>query len=487
MLSIIVHLVFFTPFLLIILSELLVRRQRTPKGCRRIGLPARQSNIQNEYDKVYSRGQLEDDIDEDGQPFWRIKALFIYPIKSCAGIELDVADGVETGLVYDRQFCFAEHNITSRKDPAESNSPEWEFKTMRDRRYGLLALVRPEIWVPDPASPDYSSELEEVRSQGVLVVYYPRIIKGIWSLPVKVGMTLGLCAHEKSFRVPLHPPLDNVNGDNRHVYPSARVRIWKDSPHAFDYGKHIPQSLRDFLHSSALQSGSSAANYPPLSFFRADPADYRKIFRCAPRKSTLGFQPLTAFADAYPLHMLNLASVRDIAARCASAIPCLSVRRFRANIIIQGPDAYAEDSWKRIRVVNRDRGSRKSKHCLASADLSKKNEQEEQQQPVNRKEKEEKEEEEEEDAIEIYTSCRTVRCRLPNVDPDTGIRHPAEPDRTLKSFRRIDAGDPNNACLGMQLVPAVPRFTLHVGDKISVVETGEHFYIRMFAPREVVG
>ena len=476
--SIIVHLVFFTPFLLIILSELLVRRQRVvaaaaarPKGCRRIGLPARQSNIQNEYDKVYSRGQPEDDMDEDGQPSWRIKALFIYPIKSCAGIELDVADGVETGLVYDRQFCFAEHNITSRKDPAESDSPEWEFKTMRDRRYGLLALVRPEIWVPDPASPDYSSELEEVRSQGVLVVYYPRIVKGIWSLPVKVGMTLGLCAREKSFRVPLHPPLDNGDHDNNghdnsnsnsnsnsnRQYPSARVRIWKDSPHAFDYGKHLPQSLRDFLHSSAL-SGSSAVNYPPLSFFRADPADYRQIFRCAPRKSTLGFQPLTAFADAYPLHMLNLASVRDVAARCASAIPCLSVRRFRANIIIQGPDAYAEDSWKRIRVVSRDRGRRKTKHCLTSADLSKKKEQEEQQQPVNRKEEEG---EEEEDAIEIYTSCRTVRCRLPNVDPDTGIRHPAEPDRTLKSFRRIDAGDPNNACLGMQLVPAVPRMYIH--------------------------
>lgn len=46
---------------------------------------------------------------------------------------------------------------------------------------------------------------------------------------------------------------------------------------------------------------------------------------------------------------------------------------------------------------------------------------------------------------------QTVRCRLPNVD----IRHPVDPEKTLKSFRCIDAGDRNNACLGMQLVPAV--------------------------------
>lgn len=460
LLSIILHLVCSTPFLLI----LLWRWQRvatTPKGCRRIGLPARQSNLQDEYDKVYSCGRPEDHIDEDGRPSWRIKALFVYPIKSCTGVELDVADGVDTGLVYDRQFCFAEQ-ITARKD-TDPDSPKWEFKTMRDRRYGLLALVRPEIWVPDPTSPDYSPELEEVRSQGVLVVYYPRIVKGIWSVPVKIGIALRLCASERSFRLPLlPPPLDSGNGpgnqdgngqENSNLYrncqyPSTRVRIWRDSPYAFDYGRHIPQSLRDFL---AL-GGSSAAGRPPLSLFRADPAHSRQVFRCAPRKSTLGYQPLTAFADAYPIHMLNLASIRDVAVRCASAIPRLSVRRFRANIIIQGPDAYVEDSWKRIRVVSRDRGSRKSKHCLGP---SKNNEQ-----PIV--EVDGKEQEEEEDATEIYTSCRTVRCRLPNVDPDTGIRHPVEPDRTLKSFRRIDAGDPNNACMGMQLVPAVQRMYIYI-------------------------
>lgn len=71
-----------------------------------------------------------------------------------------------------------------------------------------------------------------------------------------------------------------------------------------------------------------------------------------------------------------------------------------------------------------------------------------------------------------------MRCLLPNVNPLTGKRHGSEPNRTLKDFRCIDAGDPKNACLGMQMVPAVQESQLQVGDEIQVLETGEHLYIK---------
>lgn len=87
---------------------------------------------------------------------------------------------------------------------------------------------------------------------------------------------------------------------------------------------------------------------------------------------------------------------------------------------------------------------------------------------------------------EIYAACRTVRCRLPNVDPDTGERDKVEPDRTLKEYRRIDEGDRTNACLGLQLVPAVENCCIAVGDKVRVLETGKHRYIKMLAPGETV-
>jgi uncharacterized protein YcbX len=181
-------------------------------------------------------------------------------------------------------------------------------------------------------------------------------------------------------------------------------------------GVHVPQDLKDYL-------GTSQNSF---TLFCTDPDHYRAIFRCAPREHELGFQPITGFADAYPLHLLNLASVRDVAQRAAYAIPKLSVRRFRPNIIIEGPPAYEEDAWKRI-CIGGDSGH--------SGD----------------------------DGVEVHTVCRTVRCRLPNVDPDTGDRHGVEPDKTLKSFRCIDPGDMKNACLGMQVVPAVQGlYSLHI-------------------------
>lgn len=408
--------------LYVALSEHL-QAEDTPKGCRRLGLPPDRSNLSDEFDPKYTQGVPPSQLDEAGQPAWRIKALVAYPIKSCAGIEFDVANVVPTGMEYDRQFCFAELLAPKNVRPdanEEERVPRWEFKTMRDGRFSRLALVRSEIWVPDPNVSGYDPDLEEVKSHGVLVIKYPRVAKGISS---KIGMALGLSPRETSFRAPLHPPADQTS-----KYPSLPVKLWKDFPLSYDYGIHIPQSLRDFL--------SPDPSSPPLTLFRVNPSHHRQIFRCAPRKSELGFQPVTGFADAYPLHLLNLSSVRDVAARCADAISRLSVRRFRANIVVQGPGAYEEDAWKRIRVGGK---THHDKTTLQDG------------------EKKQQEDEQDGDGIEIHTVCRTVRCRLPNVDPDTGIRHPSEPDKTLKSFRRIDRGDPTNACLGMQLVPAVER------------------------------
>ncbi|RMJ24665.1 MOSC domain protein [Aspergillus sp. HF37] len=390
-----------------------------PRGCRRLGLPPGKTNLHDEYDPKYTGGVPSGHLGQDGQPSWRVKALFTYPIKSCAGLELEAADAASTGLAYDRQFCFAEYVAPS--NPGDARNARWDLRTLRDGRFSKLALVRPEIWVPDPSARDYEPGMEE---------------RGLGNLE-KLGTLLGLVSPQLSFRVPLSPPDHNA-------YPSGPVTVWKDRPVAYDYGRHIPLSFRDFVLSGR-----------PLTLFRVHPCHHREIFRNAPRKEQLGFQPVTGFADAYPIHLLNLASVRDVASRCVTTIPDLSIRRFRSNIVVQGPTAFEEDHWKRIRL--RPQGSPNR----GSDDDGK--------------------------AVDIHTVCRTVRCRLPNVDPATGVRHPSEPDGTLKSYRRIDAGSEMNACLGMQLVPAVQEFTVRVGDSITVLETGEHFYIKMLGPGERVG
>ncbi|PKX90636.1 MOSC domain protein [Aspergillus novofumigatus IBT 16806] len=404
------------PILIFIVRQYGSAHPAQPRGCRRLGLPPGRSNLHDEFDHKYGQG-TSSDVDDKGQPLCRVKALFTYPIKSCAAVELDVADVVSTGFAFDRQFCFAEQFAPDHASASDGKAqPYWDTRTLRNGHYSRLTLIRPEIWVPDPAAPDYAPDLDEVRSQGVMVVYYSRpAARGHLSYLVKLGIALRLLPRELSFSVPLVPPPDRAG-----AYPSVPVKIWKDTLVAYDYGQHLPHALREFL--APPDVGVSR----PLTLFRVEPTHHRQVFRNAPRKEELGFQPVTVFADAYPLNILNIASVQD------------------------GPEAFAEDHWKRILI--------RPKAVKSDADAG----------------------------IELHVACRTMRCRLPNVDPATGIRHASEPDRTLKSYRRIDPGDPTNACLGMQCVAAVQEFVICVGDTISLLETGEHRYIKMLNPGEVV-
>lgn len=124
-----------------------------------------------------------------------------------------------------------------------------------------------------------------------------------------------------------------------------------------------------------------------------------------------------------------MASIRDVERQLPKGSPRLSAARFRANLIITGPEAYNEETWRRIKIG----------------------------------------------FYEYDVSCRTTRCKLPNVDPATGEKHASEPDHTLRSYRAVDPGaGPNKGCLGMQMVPISKDSALRVGDEITVLEFGEH-------------
>ena len=74
---------------------------------------------------------------------------------------------------------------------------------------------------------------------------------------------------------------------------------------------------------------------------------------------------------------------------------------------------------------------------------------------------------------------------MPNVDQDSGHRHPVEPDRTLRRFRNVDAGAKHSGCLGMQLTPLFDgsdapetmETWLEVGMGVEVLNAGDHLYI----------
>ncbi|KAK8244540.1 MOSC domain-containing protein [Phyllosticta capitalensis] len=406
-------------------------RPPPPEGCRRLGLDPAQSNFRDQYKSKYGK-----DLTQKGdKAIGRVKALTIHPIKSCYPVELTHSEIVGEGMKYDRQLTFAQliSSIPKADDPQVTH--QWNFMTQRANRN--MTKIKTEMWVPDPSSPTYSPDGEWVKSEGCIVVSFPYIEDDKSSLIYKLEQMgnfirrsflrqRGLDNHGPRvyFRVPYNPSLERIK-EKGHTFES--VKIWTDCPIALNMGIEIdPEVLEKLRYALGMSN--------PVTLMRIDPNGYREVFRCAPRKGEhVDYQPIVGMQDAYPLHIMNFASVHDVARNVGSAINKLDARRFRANIYVTGIPAFAEDHWKVIRIGK----------------------------------------------ARFHVSCRTARCMLPNVNPETAERHPAEPAKTMKKYRVIDEGANPHACLGMQMVPFSNELDeIKVGDEVIVEEVGEHCYIK---------
>jgi uncharacterized protein YcbX len=384
-----------------------------PRGCRRLGLEGK-SNIADEHEV-----HPEKNTKNEGASRWRVKSLWVYPVKSCRGVEVDSSTVVETGMKFDRQFCFAQFNSSSRPNSFSKQGKlthTWKFITQRN--FPLLAQVKAEIWMPDPTLASYDPRHPDVQNGGVIILSFPDQAGGLGGIVKKLATLLWSETPEEYISIPFNPTADYIKKEG---FEEEEVIIWKDSPKAINMAPVLPLKFKRFL---------GVPN--PLALFRVSEKHRREVSRCAPRKEEIGYQPLVGFADSYPLHILNITSVRDIASKVDKSAPKLSVLQFRANIIVEGPLQYAEDEWKRIRIGG----------------------------------------------AEYHVSCGTARCKMPNSDQITGVKHATEPDKTLRSFRRVDPGVPYDGCLGMQMVPALKKSIIRVGDMLEVLAKGEHHYIK---------
>lgn len=134
----------------------------------------------------------------------------------------------------------------------------------------------------------------------------------------------------------------------------------------------------------------------------------------------------TAFADGYPVLLTTEASLAQLNAwiadgPLASEGP-LDMRRFRPNLVVDGEEPFAEDSWRLVRIGGAV--FRAPKGC--------------------------------------------DRCVMTTTDPDTAARG-KEPVATLARRRRWDG----KTWFGMNLVPDAPGATIRVGDEVEVLEAVE--------------
>jgi uncharacterized protein YcbX len=165
-------------------------------------------------------------------------------------------------------------------------------------------------------------------------------------------------------------------------------------------------------------AGDAAAEW--LSAFIGRPCRLVQVPEARARQVDTGYaQPddKVAFSDGFPLLLIGQASLEDLSARVGRPLEML---RFRPNLVVQGSEAYAEDSWKRIRIGELE--------------------------------------------FEVAKGCS--RCILTTIDPQTGERNAdREPLTTLKTYRERNG----EVYFGQNLLP---RGTgeLRVGMPVEVLE-----------------
>ncbi|KAF7198262.1 Mitochondrial amidoxime reducing component 2 [Pseudocercospora fuligena] len=415
----------------VLIYKLRPRWQKKSKSNTKAILPLRRYDCEGS-----SRLESLRSLDGDDQSA-SVKGLLVYPLKSCKGIEVPIARVDKTGFRFDRLFSFA-----------ECKGGNWRIITQRE--YSKLALIETELWLPDSSHAEqYEKSSGEKKSCATEMRTAPsnvtkqetghdgeptpsghsHAIDRVRDVRANGGFLLVRFAFEDdvtTLRVPLCPTPERAAAKK---YRPENLSVWIDTPKAIDVTSEIKSSDVERLQRFLGVKHS-------LGLFRMDESNLRTITRSLP-KDLPDEHFEVGLADAFPVHLINIASVRELNMSMDPQIEIknLDVGRFRANIIVSAP-AYEEDSWKRV--------------CIGNT---------------------------------IYhVACRTARCPLANVDQETGVMARHEPLRTLKRTRVVDEGAKPHAVLGLSMIPLgrLGKASICVEDQVEVMKTGEHFYEKMF-------
>ncbi|EJM66577.1 putative Fe-S protein [Pseudomonas sp. GM50] len=202
------------------------------------------------------------------------------------------------------------------------------------------------------------------------------------------GLTLSAPDHS-----PIDIALPDGNADLR------GVTIWRDTLRVPDAGDVAGAWVSEFI------GKPTRLVQVPLDRARTTQAGYGKD------------DDQVAFADGFPLLLIGQASLEDLSSKVGRPLEML---RFRPNLVIEGSEAYAEDSWKRIRIGDVE--------------------------------------------FRVVKSCS--RCILTTIDPQTGERSDdREPLATLQKYRAEEDG----AMFGQNLVND-GNGRLEVGMPVTILE-----------------
>jgi uncharacterized protein YcbX len=177
-------------------------------------------------------------------------------------------------------------------------------------------------------------------------------------------------------------------------FDSLRVPLFTD-------GTPLPVTIWKSKNVEAIDQGDEAAQW----FSDWLGADVRLVhiadgfIRTINEKYAVHPDDHTGFADGYPILIASEESLADLNARLETPVP---MNRFRPNVVVRGCDAFAEDTWNRIRV----------------GDLE----------------------------LAVVKPC--ARCVVTTIDKET-LEKNKEPLKTLNKYRKQDGG----AMFGQNVIP----------------------------------
>lgn len=238
----------------------------------KLGLPSPETNLPKPTDEV----------PEDGPP--RVTSLFVYPIKSCRGVEVSRAKVGTAGMQHDRIYTLAR----LRDKVSADGEPVWEM--ISQRQFPLIANLSVDVWCPDPVKT--RGKLGERGSdETFLVLRFPWARSGLLGILDWAAAKLGKGwdgVPEKEVLLPAACP-SQAEIEER-GYKFELMLIWKDTVRALNMGKELPDELAGFIGVKDR-----------LGLFCPGPDTRREVFRCAPREEEAGYQPVVKFQDAVSL------------------------------------------------------------------------------------------------------------------------------------------------------------------------------------------
>ena len=129
-----------------------------------------------------------------------------------------------------------------------------------------------------------------------------------------------------------------------------------------------------------------------------------------------------SFADAYPFLLTGENSLADLNEKLENPVP---MNRFRPNFVISGSDAFAEDSWKQIKIG----------------------------------------------AAVFHVVKPCARCVITTIDQETGTKQGVEPLKTLSNYRIPKRSVKKKILFGQYLIAENVGAEIRAGDLIEILET----------------